>query len=106
MLFSGLLQTVNQERSEIMAGIERYAKRQHALAARINDDRHALSAVLKNDELSDAQRTRRDELEQKLSWDTRVFDERQQSLTYVCEVPVLLEQRLFSLGRRIQQHLN
>jgi len=106
LLFSGLLQTVNQERIEIMAGIERYAKRQHALAARINDDRHALSAVLKIDELSNAQRTRRDELEQKLSWDTRVFDERQQSLTYVCEVPVLLEQRLFSLGRRIQQHLN
>lgn len=105
LLFTGLLQTINRERHEIMAGIERYAKRQHALAAKINDDRHQLTALLKQDDLTDDQKRQRDALEEKLSWDTRIFDERQQSLTYVCEAPVLLEQRLFALGRKILEHV-
>ena len=35
-------------------------------------------------------------------WDTRIFTERQQMLTAVCESPVLLERRLFELARAIQ----
>ncbi len=30
-----------------------------------------------------------------------IFDDRQKSLTFVCEVPVLIEQRLGHLGRTI-----
>jgi len=36
----------------------------------------------------------------------RVFSERQQSLPLACEVPVLIEQRLFALGRDIRQHMS
>ena len=36
----------------------------------------------------------------------RVFDERQRSLRYVCDVPVLIEQRLFMLTRIIQDALH
>jgi hypothetical protein len=104
-LFTGLLQTIGRERRDIMSGIERYAKRQLALAERINTSRHELSALLKSDQLTDEQIKQRDALEEKLSWDTRIFDERQQSLTYVCESPVLLEQRLFALGRKILEHV-
>ena len=39
--------------------------------------------------------------EKALDWDQRIFTERQQSLTYVCETPVILEQRLFALGRAL-----
>jgi hypothetical protein len=35
----------------------------------------------------------------------RVFSERQQSLTLACEVPVLIEQRLFELGREIRSRM-
>jgi hypothetical protein len=40
-------------------------------------------------------------LRQKLAWDTRIFRERSQSLTYVCETPVLLERRAFELARAL-----
>jgi chromosome condensin MukBEF ATPase and DNA-binding subunit MukB len=40
-----------------------------------------------------------------LEWDLRVFDERRESLTYVCETPALIEQRLFALARVIQRSL-
>ena len=43
--------------------------------------------------------------EDKYNWDVRVFTERQQSLPLACEVPVLIEQRLFELGREIRSHM-
>ena len=41
----------------------------------------------------------------KYDWDVRVFSERQQSLPLACEVPVLIEQRLFELGREIRSRM-
>jgi hypothetical protein len=37
--------------------------------------------------------------------DTRIFEERRKTMSFVCEVPVLIEQRLFALARAIQQSL-
>ena len=105
LLFAGLLQTINRERSEIMAGIEKYAGRQRALADRIKADSARLTALLRQEELSGEDEKTLETLEEKLAWDSRVFDEREQSLTYVCESPVLLEQRIFALARQIMTHL-
>lgn len=105
-LFTGVLQTINAERSEIVAGIERYARRQGALAARIKAATVELNALRKMRDRSEADEAKVKELEERLLWDTRVFDERQQSLSYVCESPVLLEQRLFALSRHIMTHLD
>ena len=41
----------------------------------------------------------------RIQWDTRIFEERRKTISYVCEVPVLIEQRLFALAREIQQSL-
>ena len=46
------------------------------------------------------------ELEERLHWDTRIYDERQAALAYVCESPVLLEQRAFALAREIRSRLD
>jgi hypothetical protein len=43
------------------------------------------------------------QLSEEIAWDTRVYEEREQSLTYVCETAVLLEQRLFQIGRHISE---
>lgn len=106
LLFSGVLQTINAERSEIMAGIERYARRQGALAEKIRDATTELNTLRKKLNRSEADNTSLKALEEQLLWDTRVFDERQQSLTYICESPVLLEQRLFALSRYIMNYLD
>src|SRR3546814_4158633 len=42
-----------------------------------------------------------DDLTEQLNWSIRIFDEREKSMTYLCEQPVLLEQRAFALGRTI-----
>jgi chromosome segregation ATPase len=105
-LFTALLQIVNAERKDIMAGIERYARQQNVLAEQIKTlDREIAEARAAAAENAD-QRARLEDLERQLAWETRIFAEREQSLTYVCEAPVLLEQRLFALARRIMANLN
>jgi hypothetical protein len=105
MLFTGLLQVINAERSDIIAGIERYARRQTALADNIKVKIQSLNGLRAKSPSSEADRAEAETLEQQLLWDTRVFDERERSLSYVCELPVLMEQRLFALARQIMTHL-
>ncbi len=66
---------------------------------------HDLNELRATTPRTEAVRAEIDETEQQLLWDTRVFDEREQSLSYVCESPVLLEQHLFALARQIMTHL-
>jgi hypothetical protein len=102
-LFAVALETVNRDRSGIMAGIRRYSRRQQALAQRIEQ----MTAEFYNlpAEGSETQAARRRQLQEQLLWDTRIYEEREKSLTFVCEQPVLLEQRIFTLAREIMMYL-
>lgn len=103
MLFVGAFQRINAERRQIMAGIKRYARRQEALSAQIKELSVEQFDLKQKAERTAAENQRLAELDEKLLWDTRIYDEREQSLTYVCETPVLLEQRLFQIGRHISE---
>jgi hypothetical protein len=102
-LFAGTLTLINSERASIIAGIGRYAKRQRALSKKIEDEMAELSQ-LPQDDSEDSVAQRQDLLDVQ-AWDVRIFQEREKSLRYVCEQPVLLEQRAFAIGREIQAHL-
>lgn len=100
LLFAGLLATLNQERSQVMNGLERFSRQQAAFADRIRLE------IAELRELQDApgqDQSKRDELANRIDWDTRIFEERRKTISYACEVPVLIEQRLFALARAIQQ---
>lgn len=101
-VFVGTFQHINSERRKIMGGIKRYARRQAALADQIREKslREARLSQKKST-LSDAEKQKLSELSEEITWDTRIYEEREQSLKYVCETPVLLEQRLFQIGRHI-----
>ena len=49
--------------------------------------------------------TKIDELGNQLVWETRIFEDRRQVVKFVCEVPTAIDQRLFALGRTIQQEM-
>ena len=46
-----------------------------------------------------------DELSNQVLWETRIFEDRRKVVKYVCEVPTAIDQRLFALGRVIQQEM-
>jgi hypothetical protein len=102
LIFAGLFKTLNQERGEVMQGIERYFRKQKEFSDQIR------STILQLRELQnrpDPDQSRIDELTNRVEWDTRIFEERRKTMNFVCEVPVLIEQRLFALSRSIQQSL-
>lgn len=105
MLFAGILDRINAERSSVIDGIKRYARRQQALAARIESTLAEMDALPRQGG-SPEQDARRIELRERNIWDSRIYEERERSLNYLCETPVLLEQRIFALGRAIQYHLD
>ena len=98
LLFAGLFERMDAERSEVVAGIERYARRQVAAARDIRAESAALDARRREEGADPAAVA---EEEATLDWRIRVFDERRRALPYACEVPRLIEQRLFALGRTI-----
>ena len=97
LLFAGIFQTLDRERGEVIAGIERYGRKQKEMADRIRGDMNRAS---------DPTATSTDpELQNRLLWQTRIFNERREALTFVCEVPTIIEQRLFELARAIGREL-
>ena len=106
-VYAGAFEVLNGERNKIMNGIARYAQGQRRMAERIRDEADKVSQIKDAPSRGDETELPKDqtELETKFAWDRRIFQERSQSLTYVCEVPQLLEQRLGELGKRIQERL-
>ena len=103
LLFVGLFQTLDAERSEVMRGIERYARNQARLAERILADRAELEESRQAAPGGAQEAARRSE---ELAMAIRVFEDRRASLSHVCEVPRIIEQRLFSFARAIQAELS
>jgi hypothetical protein len=103
-VFAGLFETLNDERTQVIEGLLRFGARQKELAGRIRAE-NALPREGPGKESRHASRQDRETVAGDLDWDLRVFDERRQSLTYVCETPALIEQRLFALARVIQRSL-
>jgi hypothetical protein len=93
-LMGRTLDVINRDRASIIAGIKRFSARQRALAERIRATRASLQQAASGAASAD-------DMAEQLSWDLRIFDEREKSMTYLCEQPVLLEQRAFALGRTI-----
>ena len=105
-LYAGLLSTVNTDRATVMNGLERFQRRQKARAAEIERQDGALRQLKERAVADEKARAELAAAEDRHNWDIRVFTERQQSLPLACEVPVVIEQRLFELGREIRSHMN
>ena len=104
--FLGLLYETNKIRQEIISGIGKFSSRQKSLSKRIIENRNKINEFEKKD--TEGTLTKEEDkefakLEQQQEWDIRIRDEREKSLEYVCESPVLLEQRLFALSQQLKK---
>jgi hypothetical protein len=102
LLFSGLFDTLNGQRSQVMNGLERITRKQREAADKIRADTIALQA-LQGEASRDQAKV--DELSNQLVWQTRIFEDRHRVIKFVCEVPTAIDQRLFALSRAIQQEI-
>jgi hypothetical protein len=102
LLFAGVFATLNHERTDVMNGIERFSKQEKAFAEQI---RSKARQVRELEDDPNRDQAKLDELGNAINWDRRIFEERRKTISYVCEVPTVIEQRLGALARAIQQSL-
>jgi hypothetical protein len=102
LLFAGLFDTLNAQRTSVMNGLERITRKQREAADKIRADTLALQAL---QDASPPDPAKIDELGNQLVWETRIFEDRRRVIKFVCEVPTMIDQRLFALGRAIQQEM-
>ena len=102
LLFAGLFEQLNTERSSVMGGLERVTRKQRQAADKVRSDTIALQLL---QDATPPDQPKIDELGNQLVWETRIFEDRRRVVKFVCEVPTTIDQRLFALGRTIQQDI-
>jgi DNA polymerase III alpha subunit len=102
LLFAGLFDTLNAQRSQVMSGLERVSHKQREAADKIREETVQLQALQDATPRDDA---KIEAMSNQLIWETRIFEDRRKVVRFVCEVPTTIDQRLFALGRVIQQEM-
>lgn len=102
-LFVGVLDVINTNRDDVLAGIMRYARGQERLAERMRKESDAISEKMTDVQGPSGMAATAPNAD--FAWDQRIFKERRQALTYVCEVPSLYERRAYEIAKRIQAQL-
>lgn len=109
VLFAGVLARTNEVRSSVLTGIERFQRRQRARAEEL--ERQGVELGNLHNKAKDAggdataEKTLA-EAQERYDWDARVFQERQQNIPLACEIPVLIESRIFEIGRAIRSQMS
>jgi hypothetical protein len=115
-LFAGLYHKLDQERVQVIDGLDRFGHQQKELGDKLRAETAALheaqdkagGAPLPDikDQSSPAKAPGPEaSILEKLQWDMRIFQDRHKAVSFVCESPVLIEQRLFALARTIQENM-
>jgi hypothetical protein len=102
LLFAGLFETLNAQRAQVMIGLERVSRKQRDAADKIREETLALQAL---QGVTPRDEAKVEALSNELIWKTRIFEDRHKVVRFVCEVPTSIDQRLFALGRVIQQEM-
>ncbi|MFZ5963728.1 hypothetical protein ACOXXX_12300 [Thalassococcus sp. BH17M4-6] len=97
-VFSRVFRTLNTRRTALIEGIGEYSLSQIARSERIDETRARMDTLMAAEE-PDFDEV--DRLEEQVDWDERIYTDRQKSLTYVCETPVLLEKRLYAVAQML-----
>ena len=98
-VFVRAFDTLSSTRKKLIRGIEDYSLKQISLAEKIDETRARMDTLMAA-ESPDFDQV--DALEEQLDWDERIYTDRSRSLTYVCESPVLIEKRLYSIAQLLQ----
>jgi hypothetical protein len=100
LVFRGLLEETDRERSDLIERLRQMGRRQRELAdlvARLADE---LKSVPSEDV------DKRADLQQRHDFTARNFEEIQRTIRYACETPVALDARLGAWARVLQQAAN
>src|SRR3954454_25130419 len=83
LLFAGLFDTLNAQRTQVMSGLERVMRKQREAVEKIKADTVALQ---EQQSAASPDQAKVDALGNQVNWETRVFEDRRRVMKFVCEV--------------------
>jgi hypothetical protein len=104
LLFSGVIQMLNDERKKKLDGIMRYARGQAARANKLSEELDEM--VQLQDDPSAAAQERFSVMQKEMEIKQRMFDEREGFIQHLCTRPRVVEERLGDLARSIAYYLD
>jgi len=104
LAFAGVLETLNHDRSRLISGINRYSRDQARRAQALGEELDEMIGL--EQDTSESARQRLEALKKRLELEQRIFDEREQTIPYLCLRPVSVEQRLGFLARALAAYLD
>lgn len=102
-VFGRVFNTLSTRRTRVISGIGDFSLSQIDLSKRIEAAQTEMVTEMESD-TPDVDRI--DTLEEQLAWDQLIYSDRQSTITYLCETPTLIEQRLYSLSQILRQQIN
>jgi len=102
-VFSGVFEKLGYERRKQLKGIQKYVRQQRGITKEIARISKEMRKRRKEGQTAEMEEMKL--LHKTLEWNTRIYDERDRLTIYLCEEPVLLEQRLGFHSRAIMRHL-
>lgn len=102
-LFAALFETVNTQRKSVINGIEKYQRSQKARADELEKQGVDIAKLKGDIVVDDTAAEPLSPEEDKLYWAGRIFQERQANIPIACELPSVIEERLYELSRHIQE---
>jgi hypothetical protein len=101
-LFNALFETVNNQRKSVITGIGKYQKSQIARSSELERQGVEIAKLEKEAPSNEKAAADLATAQEHFQWAQRIFQERQQSIPLACELPVLIEERLYGLARSIR----
>lgn len=98
LLFAGLYERMNAERSEVVTGLDHFGRRLKEMAEKTREETESFYA-LQSKKPPDMEAIKK--ASETLQWRVRLFEEQRKMVSYVCESPALIEQRFGALARAI-----
>ncbi|TLG75695.1 hypothetical protein FEV16_09910 [Methylocystis sp. B8] len=99
-LFAGVYERMNDERHEVVNGLDRFGRRLKDMAEKAREETQTLRD-LQDQKPPDPEAIKK--ASEALQWRLRLFEEQRRMVGYVCESPALIEQRFGALARAIEQ---
>ncbi|HLJ63852.1 MAG TPA: hypothetical protein VKT70_07095 [Stellaceae bacterium] len=101
LIFAGLLEETNRQRTSLISEIKDLGQRQRNLAALVSRLTAEMDAIPPEAEGDDA--ARRADLLERRTYTARSFEAGQRTVRYACEAPVTLDSRLGAYARALKE---
>jgi hypothetical protein len=106
LVYAGLFESSNSQRKTILGGLEKYTRAQRDRAKLVEQKGIELDEMRAKTGLDDAAEQALAKTQEAFDWESRIFQERQNNIPVACEIPVIIEQRLFDLAKTIRSAMS